>query len=173
MLSIVWLSLFAAIGLYGISSYIKPLEGRRRDSQKLLAGILSLAYAALHLHAMYSILFARLPYAAISFRAVRWTVGGMLVSVLATLAYRQSAKTMLVISAVLFVSLPLGLVVFFHWASPGASFHRIFAFPIVYCAEALPIGVAIPAIVLLLQNSSENGIGQESAKRTPREGTEA
>ncbi len=172
MLQTFWLSLYVAIGLYAISSYIRPLEEGKRNPLKLLAGILSLAYAALHLHATYALLFAPLPYAEILFRATGWIVFGMLMTMIDILISALSAKTMLMVSGVLFVGLPLAMLPL-HWVVRGVPFHRIFASPYIYAAEALPVGIAIPAVVLLLRKQGRNGAGQERAERTSEEGTEA
>jgi hypothetical protein len=172
MLSTIWFSLLVAIGLYGVSSYIRPLEGSKRNPQKLLAGILSLAYAALHLHATYALIFAPLPYADIFFRAAGWIVCGMLITMIAFLVSAQSVNTMLMISAVLFVGLPLALLPL-HWAAHGVSLDRIFASPFIYGGEAFPVGLAIPAVVLLLRERRRGGDTQASSERTTEEGTGA
>jgi len=171
MMHTLWLSLFVAIGLYGVSSYIRPTEGERRNPQTLVAGILSLVYAALHLHATFALVFAPLPHAAVLFRATRWIVGGMFLSALATLVYRQSAGTTLIISAVLFAGLPLAMLPL-HWVAPKASFHRILTSPALYAGEAFPVGLAIPALVLLPQKRGRSDAGEASAERTSGEGTE-
>jgi hypothetical protein len=172
MLSTLWFSLFVAIGLYGISSYVKPLDGRR-NWQKLFMGVLSLAYAATCLHATYALVFAHLPYASFMFRTVRGAAGGMFVSLFTTLVYRSGAKTMLIIAAVLFICPPLALLITPRRVLDKAGAQLISTWPEVYIREAFPVGLAIPAIVLLVRGRSENDKEQENRELNAEEGSEA
>jgi hypothetical protein len=148
MLQTIWLLVLVPLSLYFLSTYIKPLEGER-EPRKLAAGILGLAYAGLSLHAAYSVIFAGLPHSDVLFRVSHGVVGGMLVTALASMGYRNAARTMLILAGVLFVAWPLlfGLLLF--RIGHAVTLHSIVSARSFYSSEALPVGIAISAIVLL------------------------
>jgi len=177
MLSTIWLVLIVSVSLYCISTSIKPLENGR-NPRGLLAGILGLAYVALHLHATYSVIFASLPHPAILFRLAGAIVGGMWVTMLLPRGYRQGAKTMLIISGILFAA-PLALVLCLHLINHKVALQPIFTSPNIYIVEAWPVGLVIPAIILLWQSgrndskSADQDGGQTDVEQISECGTEA
>jgi hypothetical protein len=174
MLSTIWFSLLVAIGLYCLSTYIKPLESGR-NPRILLVGVLTLADAAFRLRATYSVLFAHLPHPAILFRVARAIVGGMWPTILIAMGFRQGARNMLILAAILFAAAPLALVIVLHRTAPGVTLHTILTSPNFYSLEAWPLGIAIPAIALLSRASKggSNGTGQYSVENTSESATEA
>jgi hypothetical protein len=173
MLQTIWLWLLVPFSLYCISTYLKPVEGAR-NARALLAGILGLAYAAFGLHVTYSLFFAWLPDSAILFRIAHGIVGGMMAALLLSMGYRHGARVMLILAGILFVGSPLLLVLYLERVAPEVTLHTIFASPRIYGLEAWPIGIAIPAIILLLRPTSngsqathdENGLVAEDGTET-------
>jgi hypothetical protein len=178
MLQLFWFLLYVPFSLYCISTYIKPLESGR-NPRVLLIGILGLVCAAMRLRGTYSIVFASLPHPAILFRVVRALTGGMWGTMLMSMGFRRGARTMLIISCILFIGSPLALILHLHWIAPGIPLHSILASPRMYSLEAWPVGMGIPAIVLLWQssrNDSESGGhdgGLTAAEPTVENGTGA
>jgi hypothetical protein len=180
MLSTIWLVLIVSVSLYCLNAYIKPLEGER-NPRKLLAGILGLADAAFYLHATYSLIFVHLPHSAIIFRTFRGMVGGMWVSTLIPTGFGRGARSLLILSGFLFVGSPLALVsmLYLRSISPSAALHAMFTSLSILPLEALPVGLAIPAIVLLLRSgrndskSTGNDSGLTAAEHTVENGNEA
>jgi hypothetical protein len=178
MLSTIWLALIVAVSLFCLSSYLKPLNGER-DFRALLAGILGLAWAALHLRATYSILFASLPHPAILSGFVIAIVGGGWATTLVSMGYRRGARTMLIVAGTLFLGSPLALALYLHWTAPKVALHSILAAPHFYILEAWPVGIAIPALILLWRSGRDDGKGSghdgalATAEHTPENETEA
>jgi hypothetical protein len=156
MLTTIWLVLIIPVSLYFISSYMKPLEDGR-NLRGLLAGIFGLAYAALHLRATYSIIFASLPHAAILFRIARGIVGGTWVTMLNSMGFPRATRKMLILAGILFAGLPLALTLYLHWKAPQVTLHFIFASPNLYPLEAWPVGIAISAVALLWLSGRNDG----------------
>jgi hypothetical protein len=176
MLSTIWFSLLLAIGLYCLSTYIKPVEGER-NPRVLLIGILSLMDAAFHLRATYSLIFAHLPHGAVFFRLFSRIVDGMLATMLVSLGFKKGARNMLILAGALLVVPPLGLILALalHRTALAESLHVIFASSNIYNLEAWPIGIAIPAVVLLLRGDGSNNLnaGNDSLEHTSESGNEA
>jgi hypothetical protein len=158
MLSTIWLALIVAFSLFCLSIHLKPLNGKR-NPRALLAGIFGLAWAALHLRATYSILFASLPHPAIRSRFGIAISGGGWVTTLVSMGYRRGAKIMLIAAGILFFGSPLALALYLHWVAPKVALHTIFASPHFYILEAWPVGIAIPALILLWRSGSNDGEG--------------
>jgi hypothetical protein len=173
MLHTIWLWLLVPFSLYCFSIYLKPVDGPR-DRRALAMGTLGLADAAMYLPATYALVFAHLPYPFIVFRVVRGILGGMLPTIFISMGYRQGARAMLIFAGVLFVGFPLLLVFNLYRFSHGNTLHSILTSSYFYGLESWPIGVAIPAIVLILRpvGSNRQGAFAQSEQAAER-GTEA
>jgi hypothetical protein len=156
MLQTIWLLLIVPLSLYCFSTYIKPLNGRR-NTRMLLIGILGLVYAATLLRVTYSTVFASLPHPAILFRCVRAVAGGMWTTMLISMGFRRGARTMLILSCILFMGSPLALIFYVHRTYPEIALHAILASPGMFSLEAWPVGIAIPAIILLWRSRKNGG----------------
>ncbi|HVU48370.1 MAG TPA: hypothetical protein VHD85_19730 [Terracidiphilus sp.] len=157
MLHTIWLWLLVPFSLYCISTYLKPVEGAR-DVRVLLGGILGLAYAAFGLHATYS-LFAWLPHSAILFRIAHGIVGGMMVAMLLSMGYRHGVRVLLIFAVILLLASPLLVALILHRVGRAVALHSILTSPHFYSLESWPVGIAVPAIVMLLRPSSNGNKG--------------
>jgi len=150
VLQTIWLWLLVPFSLYCVSMYLKPVEGAR-NTRELLAGILGLAYAALSLRATYSLFFVHLPHSVIIFRIVHGMVGGTMVAMLLSMGYRHATKILLILAGILFVISPLLLAFNLYRIGHKDVLHSILTLPNFYSLESWPVGIAIPAIILLLR----------------------
>ena len=158
MLQTIWLLVLVPLSLYFLSTYIKPLEGGR-DPRKLVTGILGLVYAALSLHATYSVIFAHLPNSVILFRMAHAIVGGMLPTILISMAYRHGARIMLILAGVLFVVSQLIIGFALHRTGHAVTMRSIVSVRNFYGSEAWPLGTALSAIFLLWRPVRNDGKG--------------
>lgn len=149
------LVLVGGFSLYCLSAYIKPLN-KKRDSNWLLLGVLGLVWVALNLRATYSLIFATFPHAFVLFRVASRIVLGVIAGTLVCKSWRHGAEAMLIVAGILFIGPPLIAVSFVHRIGQGANLHATFASPKFYAIEAWPVGIAIPAFVLLFR-SKKNG----------------
>lgn len=158
MLQTIWLLVLVPVSLYFLSTYIKPLEGGR-DPRKLVVGLLGLAYAALSLHATYSIIVAHLPHSVIFFRIAHGIVGGAIPTILISMAYRHGARVMLILAGIQFVASPLVIWFTLHRIGPAVALHSVVSARSFWSSEAWPIGTAVSAIVLLWRPGRSDGKG--------------
>jgi hypothetical protein len=155
----IWLAIVVSFSLYFLSTYIRPPEGGTRDPRALVVGILGLAFGAMHLRGVYSVVFENLPHPAVLFRVVRALVTGGWAAILVSMGYRRGARIMLIVAGILFVGSPLALALYLHWTDPEVALHSILAAPRFYVLEAWPVGIAIPALFLLWRSGSNDGKG--------------
>jgi hypothetical protein len=174
MLLAIWLAVVLSFSLYCLSTYIKPLENGR-DPRTLLVGILGLIFALLHLRAIYSLVFMHLPHPAILFRIVRAIVNGTWATILVSMGFQQGARNMLILAGILFAAAPLSLGIVLRQTAPGVTLHSILTSAKFYSLEAWPVGIAIPATILLLRKgkSGNNTFGHDRTAHTAEEETEA
>jgi hypothetical protein len=149
MLPTVWLVLIIGFSLYSLSTYIRPLEGKR-DARGLLLGILGLVYAAMMFRTTYSIVFARLPHAAILFHILRALLGGIWTAILLAMGFRRHGATiMLIFAGTLAIASTLAVALLLHRTGRAVTLHSVLSVPRLYSLEAGPFGIAIAAAVLL------------------------
>ena len=156
MVGTIWFLILVPVCLYLVSTYIKPLNGVR-NLRALITGILGLAFAMLLLHATYAIAFASLPHPNVAFRTVRATVGGAFATMALSMGFRQAPKIMLIIAGILFAASSLIVTLGLHKPGRSAMLHPRPSSLNVYSLEAGPVGLAIPAIVLMWQSRRNNG----------------
>ena len=152
----IWFLILVPLSLYLLSSYIKPLNGVR-NLLALVTGILGLVYTTLFVHTTYSVVFTSFPYPGTLFRVARGILGGMFVTMLFSMGFRQGAKIMLIIAGILFVATPLVVVFALHQFGHAATQQPFIKSLNLYSLEALPLGLAIPAIVLIRQSRRSIG----------------
>ena len=174
----VWLLILVPCSLYWPSTYFEPVEGTRKRGS-LVLGILGLTYAALHLHTTYLVFFANLPFPTILFRISHGIVGGALATILISMGFRHGTRAMLVLSGVLLVALPVLAAFDLHRLGHEVSLRIVIASPTVLCLDSYPIGIAIPAVILLLRpswirsQSIGDSAGLTDAGSAAKSGTEA
>lgn len=149
------LVLVGGFSLYCLSTYIKPLN-EKRDSNWLLLGVLGLVWVVLQLRITSSLIFAAFPHAFVPVRVASRIVLGVLPSALICRVWRWGAKAMLILASILSVAPPLTAVLLVLRIGHEINLHTIFASSKFYAIEAWPVGIAIPAIVLLFR-SKKNG----------------
>jgi hypothetical protein len=147
MIQAVWPMLLFPFSLFLLSNYMKPTEGER-NPRDLAAGLLGVVTTAFFLHGTYSLVFVRLPHAAVLFRTVRGVVGGAFASTLLSTVFSKGARNTLILSSILFVTSPLALLLVLHRTAPGVTLQAILLSPNLCGLESCPVGLAIPAIVV-------------------------
>jgi hypothetical protein len=166
----VWLVIVVSFSLFCLSDYVKPAKGSARNTRELVVGILGLAFGAMHLRRVYSLVFASLPHSAVLFRLVQAIVTGAWAGILLSMGHRRWAKSMLILAGIFFVGSPLAVAFALHLAGHQVSLRSVFTLPNIYIIEIFAVSLAVPAIVLLLVPGDNDG---ELSARGEEKGTEA
>lgn len=164
----IWFLIFVPVSLYFISTYIKPSNGTR-SLRALITGILGLANVAMSAHKTYVVLFAGLPHPALLFRAVSGFFGGMFVTMLLSMGFRQAPKIVLIVAGILSAAPAVVLIWVSHKLGQAPTQHPISNVLDLYILEAHPVGLAIPAIILIWSSHRKNGTGANGTGNNQQE----